>query len=179
MENRPPQQETPRRPPTNSGRKTNGSGGSPTPPWLWLLLLGRVRPDLLAVRAQDRDPGHLLPLVLRAGRERQYQEHLDPGDRDPRRAAQGDGTIRTAPTQTDSHGHESSSPTLRPKPSIEPIVQKLIQLEREEDRRSEDGRRKKAGDAGQDRSASRPTRPTAWSGSCCSCRRSWSSSSST
>src|SRR5271155_4810064 len=40
MENRPPQQETPRRPPTNSGRKTNGSSGSPTPPWLWLLLLG-------------------------------------------------------------------------------------------------------------------------------------------
>src|SRR5580693_8159352 len=41
MENRPPQPETPRRPPpTTSGRKTNGSGGSPTPPWLWLLLLG-------------------------------------------------------------------------------------------------------------------------------------------
>ena len=40
MENRPPQQDTPRKPPTNSGRKTNGSGGSPTPPWLWLLLLG-------------------------------------------------------------------------------------------------------------------------------------------
>ncbi len=39
MENRPPQQETPRKPSTNSGRKTNGSGGSPTPPWLWLLLL--------------------------------------------------------------------------------------------------------------------------------------------
>jgi cell division protease FtsH len=39
MENRPPQPETPRRPPT-SGRKTNGSGGSPTPPWLWLLLVG-------------------------------------------------------------------------------------------------------------------------------------------
>jgi cell division protease FtsH len=39
MENRPPQQDTPRRPPT-SGRKTNGSGGSPTPPWLWLLVLG-------------------------------------------------------------------------------------------------------------------------------------------
>ncbi len=28
------------RPPPSSGRKTNGSGGSPTPPWLWLLLLG-------------------------------------------------------------------------------------------------------------------------------------------
>src|SRR5271154_1734266 len=40
MENRPPQPETPRKPPMNSGRKTNGSGGSPTPPWLWLLLLG-------------------------------------------------------------------------------------------------------------------------------------------
>jgi cell division protease FtsH len=40
MENRPPQQETPRRPPTTNGRKTNGAGGSPTPPWLWLLLLG-------------------------------------------------------------------------------------------------------------------------------------------
>ena len=39
MENRPPQQETPRRPP-NSGRKTNGSGASPTPPWLWLIVIG-------------------------------------------------------------------------------------------------------------------------------------------
>ena len=39
MENRPPQQETPRRPPT-SGRKPNGSGASPTPPWLWLIVIG-------------------------------------------------------------------------------------------------------------------------------------------
>jgi cell division protease FtsH len=39
MENRPPQPETPRKPPT-SGRKTNGSGGSPTPPWLWLIVIG-------------------------------------------------------------------------------------------------------------------------------------------
>src|SRR6516165_6943311 len=39
MENRPPQQEPPRRPPS-SVRKTNGSGGAPTPPWLWLLLIG-------------------------------------------------------------------------------------------------------------------------------------------
>ncbi|MBV8228503.1 MAG: ATP-dependent zinc metalloprotease FtsH [Planctomycetaceae bacterium] len=36
MESRPPQ-ESPRRPP--GGRKPNGSGGSPTPPWLWLLLI--------------------------------------------------------------------------------------------------------------------------------------------
>jgi cell division protease FtsH len=39
MENRPPQQEPPRRPPTTNARKTDGPGGSPTPPWLWLLLL--------------------------------------------------------------------------------------------------------------------------------------------
>jgi len=38
MESRPPQ-ESPRRPSTNGGRKPNGSGGSPTPPWLWLLVL--------------------------------------------------------------------------------------------------------------------------------------------
>ncbi len=36
MESRPPQ-ETPRKP--TSPRKPNGSGGSPTPPWLWLLLI--------------------------------------------------------------------------------------------------------------------------------------------
>jgi cell division protease FtsH len=39
MENRPPQQDPPRRP-LPTARKTNGSGGSPTPPWLWLLLIG-------------------------------------------------------------------------------------------------------------------------------------------
>src|SRR6516225_6590758 len=36
MESRPPQ-ESPRR--NSGGRKPNGSGGSPTPPWLWLLLI--------------------------------------------------------------------------------------------------------------------------------------------
>src|SRR3954463_13733989 len=36
MESRPPQ-EPPRRP--AAGRKPNGTGGSPTPPWLWLLLI--------------------------------------------------------------------------------------------------------------------------------------------
>src|SRR5580704_5461631 len=36
MESRPPQ-DPPRRP--AAGRKPNGSGGSPTPPWLWLVLL--------------------------------------------------------------------------------------------------------------------------------------------
>src|SRR3954451_18084474 len=36
MESRPPQ-ESPRKP--SGGRKPNGNGGSPTPPWLWLLLI--------------------------------------------------------------------------------------------------------------------------------------------
>jgi cell division protease FtsH len=36
MESRPPQ-DPPRRP--AAGRKPNGSGGAPTPPWLWLLLI--------------------------------------------------------------------------------------------------------------------------------------------
>ena len=36
MESRPPQ-ESPRRP--AGARKPNGSGGSPTPPWLWLVLI--------------------------------------------------------------------------------------------------------------------------------------------
>jgi cell division protease FtsH len=39
MENRPQQQEPPRRPPVVP-RKSNGYGGSPTPPWLWLLVIG-------------------------------------------------------------------------------------------------------------------------------------------
>jgi cell division protease FtsH len=37
MESRPPQE--PSRRPSNGPRKPNGSGGPPTPPWLWLLLV--------------------------------------------------------------------------------------------------------------------------------------------
>ncbi|WP_165233183.1 ATP-dependent zinc metalloprotease FtsH [Aquisphaera insulae] len=39
MENRPPQQDPPRRPLPN-GRKPNSAAASQTPPWLWLLLIG-------------------------------------------------------------------------------------------------------------------------------------------
>ena len=38
MENRPPQPETP--PAPAHRRKPNGSGGPPTPPWLWLIVIG-------------------------------------------------------------------------------------------------------------------------------------------
>jgi cell division protease FtsH len=40
MESRPPQEPT-RRPSTN-GRKPNGTGGSPTPPWIWVFLIAVV-----------------------------------------------------------------------------------------------------------------------------------------
>src|SRR4051795_11032033 len=40
MESRPPQ-EPPRRPLAN-GRKPNGVGGSPTPPWIWVFLIAVV-----------------------------------------------------------------------------------------------------------------------------------------
>src|ERR1700735_694335 len=40
MESRPPL-ESPRRPSTN-GRKPNGTGGSPTPPWIWVFLIAVV-----------------------------------------------------------------------------------------------------------------------------------------
>ena len=74
MENRPPQPETPRRPP-NSGRKTNGSGGSPTPPWLWLLVMGlQILTAALAFRL-DREslrPLWVLPLQQIVYRQLMY-----------------------------------------------------------------------------------------------------------
>ena len=84
MENRPPQQETPRRPPP-TGRKPNGSGGPPTPPWLWLIVIG-----LLALifwhfvpKTEVEVPYH--PWFTEQVDKRQHQVDLDPGQRDPRR----------------------------------------------------------------------------------------------
>ena len=78
MENRPPQQETPRRPPTTV-RKTNGSGGPPTPPWLWLIVIG-----LLALifwhfvpKTEVEVPYH--PWFTEQVDKRQHQVDLDPG----------------------------------------------------------------------------------------------------
>ena len=39
MENRPQPPESPRRPSPPPARKPNGAGGSPTPPWLWVIVL--------------------------------------------------------------------------------------------------------------------------------------------
>ena len=40
MESRPPQE--PSRRPSTNGRKPNGTGGSPTPPWIWVFLIAVV-----------------------------------------------------------------------------------------------------------------------------------------
>ena len=40
MESRPPQE--PSRRPSTNGRKPNGAGGSPTPPWIWVFLIAVV-----------------------------------------------------------------------------------------------------------------------------------------
>ena len=75
MENRPPQQETPRRPPTNSGRKPNGSGGSPTPPWLWLLLLGGFALIFWQFVPKTEVQVLYYPWFYEQVEARQYQEH--------------------------------------------------------------------------------------------------------
>src|SRR4051812_27238164 len=40
MESRPPQE--PSRRPSTNGRKPNGAGNSPTPPWIWVFLIAVV-----------------------------------------------------------------------------------------------------------------------------------------
>jgi cell division protease FtsH len=42
MESRPPQQESPRKQPSNGRRSGNGTGGAPTPPWLWVFLIAVI-----------------------------------------------------------------------------------------------------------------------------------------
>ena len=88
MENRPPQQETPRRP-TPSGRKSNGSGGSPTPPWLWLLLIGGFAIIFYLFMPKPETAVDYNPWFLDQVERQQYQENVGPGQRGPRRAARG------------------------------------------------------------------------------------------
>ena len=96
MENRPPQQETPRRPPT-SGRKTNGSGGSPTPPWLWLLLIGGFGLIFWQFVPKTETQVSYYPWFSNRSRADNIKTHLDPGHRDPRRAPQGADLSALAP----------------------------------------------------------------------------------
>src|SRR4051795_9437158 len=61
MESRPPQ-ESPRRP--AGGRKPNGSGGSPTPPWLWLLLIAGFGLIFWQFQGKNEDPVSYIPWFL-------------------------------------------------------------------------------------------------------------------
>ena len=90
MENRPPQQETPRRPP-NSVRKTNGSGGPPTPPWLWLIVIGLLALIFWHFVPKTEVEVPYYPWFTEAGQQGQYQVGVDPGQRDPRRTLPGRG----------------------------------------------------------------------------------------
>ena len=65
------------RPPTNSGRKTNGSGGSPTPPWLWLLLLGGFALIFWQFVPKNEVPVLYYPWFYEQVAVGQYQEHHD------------------------------------------------------------------------------------------------------
>ena len=184
MENRPPQQETPRRPPTNSGRKTNGSGGSPTPPWLWLLLLGGFALIFWQFVPKTEVQVLYYPWFYEQVQADNIKSITIQGNGDPGRAAREQTTTRIRRRRPSSRSR-SSSRMLRPSSRSMPIVQKHHPDQREEDRRrakiggrQEIGRRKKA-----DRTSSRsipspPTRPTVWPGSCSCCRPSWSSFSS-
>ena len=122
MENRPPQQETPRRP-SPPARKTNGSGGSPTPPWLWLLLIGGFAIIFWQFMPKPETAVVYHPFFLEQVDSRQHQEPVDPGQRDPRRAAEG----AAVPEQ-----HSTNSVPVRrfityfpSEQSIDPVVKKL------------------------------------------------------
>ena len=169
-------------PPTNSGRKTERFRRVADAPLALAALARRVCLDLLAVRAQDRGPGSLLPMVLRAGPGRQYQEHHDPGRRNSGRAAPGAG-LRESGDANQAEGQEIHHDATDREES-HAIVQNIIQHEREE---NADGRRspgtrnrptKRKPKTSSRSIPSPPTRPVVWPGSCSSCRRSWSSSSS-
>jgi cell division protease FtsH len=62
MESRPPQ-EPPRRPATN-GRKPNGTGGSPTPPWIWLFLIAVVGLIAWVLSGKNETPVNVSPWLM-------------------------------------------------------------------------------------------------------------------
>ena len=77
MESRPPQ-ESPRRP--AGGRKPNGSGGSPTPPWLWLLLIAGFGLIFWQFKPKNEVQVSYSPWFLDQVEAGQHQEPFDPGD---------------------------------------------------------------------------------------------------
>ena len=62
MESRPPQ-EPPRRP-SASGRKPNGPGGSPTPPWIWVFLIAVVGLITYVLSGRDETQVNVSPWLM-------------------------------------------------------------------------------------------------------------------
>jgi len=125
MEKRPPHQETPRQPPPSSGRRTNGSGGSPAPPWLWLLLIGgfafifwqfvpktEIQVEYYPWFIEQVDSDNIKSISIQGnelrGELRKEQQYLNPANLTTT-------LVRKFMTNTPSEA------------SVEPIVQKLIQ----------------------------------------------------
>ncbi len=122
MKNRPQQQETPRRPPPNSAR------WSPTPPWLWLLLIGglalifwqfvpktEIQVNYYPWFIEQVESDNIKSLSIQGtelrGELRREQQYLNPSTLTPT-------VIRRFVTYAPSED------------SIQPIVQKLIQNDR-------------------------------------------------
>ena len=91
---------SPRVGPPANGRKPNGAGGSPTPPWLWLFLIAGFGLIFWLIQAQERGLGQLQPLVPRPGRRRKHQDALDPGARGPAASSARRPTYETPGTRT-------------------------------------------------------------------------------
>jgi len=125
MENRPPQQETPRRPPTNSARKPNGSGGTPTPPWLFLLLLAGFALIFYQFVPKTEITVGWYPWFYEQVKNDNIKT-LSIQGADIKGELRKEQDYQSAPSQppTKVKRFVTSAPS---EPSIEPIVQKLIQ----------------------------------------------------
>ncbi len=62
MESRPPQE--PSRRPSAGGRKPNGAGGSPTPPWIWVFLIAVVGLIAWVLSGKNETPVNFSPWFM-------------------------------------------------------------------------------------------------------------------
>ena len=85
--------------PRPRGRKTNGSGGSPTPPWLWLLLIGGFALIFWQFVPKTEIQVLYYPWFLSRSTRRQHQERSR--SRGPRFAASCAGAAVLQPALAD------------------------------------------------------------------------------
>ena len=132
MENRPRDPEPTRRPPATGGRKPDSVSGPPTPPWLWLLLIGGF-----AIIFYQFKPGSDVPVLY-------YPWFLAQVDADNVKSLsiQGNeirGELRheqpfenpATHTRTNVHKFVAYAPTEQ---SIDPAVHKLIEINAKHDK---------------------------------------------